>query len=253
MLMNKTKIIVIIGIVFLSLTTQNSFLVEQKKFERVSTAFREKQGLLEKKLKENQISIDHLNVLFIAYKDNDLLDIYAKSKQQGTYKKIFSYNICSRSGRPGPKRKQGDEQVPEGFYYIDRFNPTSRFYLSLGLNYPNLADKRKSKASHLGGDIFIHGSCVTIGCLPMTDDFIKEIYVLAVQARNCGQYRIPVYIFPFKMTDQNMTAYKAKYKENQDLISFWNNLKTGYDNFINDSIELNIKVTDSGDYTYLDH
>lgn len=248
--MTKTTIISILGIILLSFTFQTDFLTEQKKHERVRTAIKEKQGLIEKELKDHLISIDNLKLLIIAYKDNDLVDIYAKTVKLGAYKKIRSYDVCSRSGQLGPKRQQGDEQVPEGFYHIDRFNPSSSFYLSLGLNYPNLADKRKSKARDLGGDIFIHGSCVTIGCLPMTDNFIKEIYLLAVYARNNGQHKIPVYIFPFRMTDQNMTTYKAKYKDNKELILFWDNLKIGYDKFVQDSKELNIKVTANGDYTY---
>ena len=249
-LTTKTTIVIILGIVLLSFTVQTDFLSDQKKYERVRTALKEKQDFLDKKLKDSKISLENLNLIFVAYKDNDLLDVYAKTKQESTYRKLLSYEVCSRSGQLGPKRKQGDGQVPEGFYHIDRFNPTSNFYLSLGLNYPNLADKRKSKASNLGGDIFIHGSCVTIGCLPMTDNFIKELYLLAVYARHNGQNKIPVYVFPFRMTDQNMTTYKTKYKDNKELISFWDNLKIGYDKFIKDSKELNIKVTENGDYTY---
>ncbi len=248
--MTKTVIISILGIVLLSFTIRTSFLTEQKKHERVRTAIMEKQGLLEKTLKEHKISIDNLNLLLVAYKDNDLMDLYAKTKQAVTYKKIHSYKICNRSGKLGPKRMQGDGQVPEGFYYINRFNPSSSFFLSLGLNYPNLADKRKSKASNLGGDIFIHGSCVTIGCLPMTNDLIKEIYLLSVYAHNNGQSKIPIYVFPFKMTNQNMSTYRANYKDSKELISFWDNLKIGYDKFVNDSKELNIKITENGDYTY---
>jgi murein L,D-transpeptidase YafK len=248
--MNKTTITSILGLVFLSFTNKTDFLTEQKKFERVSTAFEEKHGIIEKTLNENEISVDNLNLLLIAYKDNDLLDVYAKTKLAETYKKILSYDICSRSGILGPKRKQGDEQVPEGFYHINRFNPKSNFYLSLGLNYPNLADEKKSVASNLGGDIFIHGSCVTVGCLPMTDNLMKEIYLLAVYAKNNGQNNIPVYIFPFKMSDQNMTTYKNKFKDNKELISFWDNLKIGHDKFFKDSKELKIKVSENGDYTY---
>ncbi len=247
---SKIAIIIILGIVLISFTVQTDFLSDQKKYERVRIALKEKQDFLSKKLEESKISIDNINLIFVVYKDNDLLDVYAKTKQEVTYRKILSYEVCSRSGQLGPKRKQGDEQVPEGFYHIDRFNPTSNFYLSLGLNYPNLADKRKSKASDLGGDIFIHGSCVTIGCLPMTDNFIKEIYLLAAYARHNGQNKIPVYIFPFTMTDQNMVTYRAKYKDNKALISFWDNLKTGYDKFIKDAKELNIKVTENGNYAY---
>lgn len=245
-----TAIKSITAIALVSFTMQTDFLAEQKKFERVRAALNEKQELLNKILRENKISSDNINVIFVAYKDNDLLDVYAKTKKETSYRKLLSYSICSRSGQLGPKRKQGDGQVPEGFYHIDRFNPKSNFYLSLGLNYPNLSDKRKSKESNLGGDIFIHGSCVTIGCLPMTDDYIKELYLLAVYAKNNGQNKIPVYIFPFKMTAQNMADYLAKYKENKALISFWNNLKMGYDMFMNDQKELNIKVAENGDYTY---
>jgi len=246
----KTTIILILGIVLFSFTIQTDFLTEQKKFERVRTAIKDKQGYLEQKMKENKLSLDNFNLLLVAYKDNDLIEIYAKSKNETTYKNILSYHICSRSGKVGPKRKSGDRQVPEGFYFIDRFNPTSSFYLSLGLNYPNLSDKRKSNASNLGGDIFIHGSCVTIGCLPMTDNYIKEIYLLAVYAKNNGQSKIPVYIFPFKMNDQNLSNYKAMFKDNKELLSFWDNLKTGHDKFFKHLKELNIKVNEKGDYSY---
>ncbi|MBX7201619.1 MAG: L,D-transpeptidase family protein [Bacteroidia bacterium] len=245
-----TAIKSITAIALVSFTMQTDFLAEQMKFERVRAALNEKQELLNKILRENRISSDNINVIFVAYKDNDLLDVYAKTKKETSYRKLLSYSICSRSGQLGPKRKQGDGQVPEGFYHIDRFNPKSSFYLSLGLNYPNLSDKRKSKANNPGGDIFIHGACVTIGCLPMTDNYIKELYLLAVYAKNNGQDKIPVYIFPFKMTAQNMTDYFAKYNENKALISFWNNLKVGYDMFMNGQKELNVKVAENGDYTY---
>lgn len=246
----KTIFLLITGIVLFSCTIQTDFLTEQKKYERVRTALRDKQNYLDKKLREHKLTSDNLNLLFVVYKDISQLDIYAKNKQEIQYKKILSYPVCSRSGELGPKRKQGDEQVPEGFYYIDRFNPKSNFYLSLGLNYPNLSDRKKSRAANLGGDIFIHGSCVTVGCMPMTDNFIKEIYLLAVFAKNNGQNKIPVYIFPFQMTDQNHINYKHRYKDNKELILFWNNLKTGHDKFIRDLKELTINVTENGDYAY---
>lgn len=244
-----TKIL-IIGLLFLLSSSQTDFLTEQKKFERVRTAITEKQEVIVQKLEENQLTLDNLNLIFVAYKDTNLLAIYAKKKQETTYKKILSYPICARSGELGPKRKQGDAQVPEGFYTINRFNPTSNFFLSLGVSYPNLADKKKSNASDLGGDIFIHGSCVTIGCLPMTNNYIKEIYLLAIHAKNNGQLKIPVYIFPFEMTDKNMEAYKTKYKDNTTLISFWDNLKDGYDKFIKNQKELSVKVTENGNYSF---
>ncbi|MES2587729.1 MAG: L,D-transpeptidase family protein [Bacteroidota bacterium] len=229
---------------------QSDFLSEQKKFERVRTSISEKGKTISDKLNEKGLKTDNLNILILAFKDDDLLEIYAKKKSDSIYKKLISYDICSRSGELGPKRKQGDMQVPEGFYHIDRFNPTSSYYLSLGLNYPNKSDKKKSKASNLGGDIFIHGSCVTIGCLPMTDEKIKEIYLYSVYAKNNGQAKIPVYVFPFQMTEDKFKSYKTKYKDQTALIDFWKNLKSGYDKFQKDKKELSFSVDSKGNYVF---
>jgi len=84
----------------------------------------------------------------------------------------------------------------------------------------------------------------------MTDDIIKEIYLLAVHAKNNGQQKIPVYIFPFKMTDSNMSTYKEKYSNDPALISFWKNLKTGYDQFMETSQEIRFSVSEKGDYVF---
>ena len=180
---------------------QESFLSQQKKFSRVRQTIADKEQTVAENLKKNGFTVDDVHILIMAFKAEKKLEIYAKTRTETEYKRIADYVICASSGVLGPKRKSGDGQIPEGFYKIDRFNPTSNFYLSLGINYPNQADRKKSAASNRGGDIFIHGSCVTIGCLPMTDDKIKEIYLYAIFARNNGQNDIPVYIFPFRMTD----------------------------------------------------
>ena len=248
--MKKNTTLIILILVISAFTFQTDFLSEQKKHERVKTSIKEKEGIVSQKLKAKGLSLQNLNILIIAYKDNDVLDLYVKNKNEVRYSKLESYEICSRSGELGPKRKQGDRQVPEGFYFIDRFNPTSLFYLSLGLNYPNQADKKKSAASNLGGDIFIHGSCVTVGCIPLTDEKIKEIYLYAIHAKNNGQTKIPVYVFPFKMTDQNFITYKTKNIDNKTLIAFWTNLKTGFDRFTKNNSEIVFTVDSKGEYVY---
>lgn len=59
----------------------------------------------------------------------------------------------------GPKREQGDARTPEGRYWIDGFNPESRFYRALHLSYPNDEDIQWARAAGVapGGDIEIHG------------------------------------------------------------------------------------------------
>ncbi|MDR0682474.1 MAG: L,D-transpeptidase family protein [Dysgonamonadaceae bacterium] len=246
----KSVLIIILQAVCFTLPAQTTFLQQQKSYSRVRTAIAEKEKAVKENLRKNRLTPDSVHILITVFKSEKQLEIYAKNKTDSTCSKIASYNICRSSGKLGPKRKEGDGQVPEGFYHIDRFNPFSNFYLSLGINYPNLSDRKKSHAEKLGGDIFIHGSCVTIGCLPMTDNVIKEIYLYAVLARNNGQSKIPVYIFPFRMTDVNFNAYQQKYKANEELIAFWTNLKTGYDKFEKEKRTLNVSVNKNGDYVF---
>ncbi|MGI9336080.1 MAG: L,D-transpeptidase family protein, partial [Gammaproteobacteria bacterium] len=75
----------------------------------------------------------------------------------------------------------GDLQVPEGIYRIEALNPNSRFHLSMRLNYPNEFDRRNAwldRRRNLGGDIFIHGNELSVGCLAMGDSVIEELFVL---------------------------------------------------------------------------
>jgi len=238
------------GICCTDVSAQQNFLSQQKQYARVKSALTEKEQTLEENLNKKGLAAGNLHILIVAYKAERELEVYAKKKNEMEYGLLAAYNICASSGVLGPKRKQGDGQVPEGFYKINHFNPTSNFHLSLGINYPNQSDKKKSNASDLGGAIFIHGSCVTIGCLPMTDEKIKEIYLYAVYARNNGQDNIPVYIFPFRMTDTNFQIHKNRNIKNQELIDFWENLKIGYDKFVSEKKTLNETVDNSGIYQY---
>ena len=137
------------------------------------------------------------------------MDIYAKKREDATYKKLTTYRICARSGSLGPKRRQGDRQIPEGFYHINHFNPNSNYHLSLMINYPNASDRLKSKAARLGGNICIHGNCVTVGCLPMTDDKIKEIYIYACRHVNPDKKRFP---FTFFLSNSRLKPRKTTVK-----------------------------------------
>jgi murein L,D-transpeptidase YafK len=231
-------------------TIDGDFISSQKKYIRVREAYQEKENLLITQLKKSNLSFDNLHLLFVAYKQEKKLELYAKNKTASSYALLNTYDICAHSGDLGPKRMAGDNQVPEGFYYINRFNPNSSYYLSLGLNYPNQSDKKKSSAANLGGDIFIHGECVTIGCMPMTNDKIKEIYILAIQAYQNGQRQIPVYVFPFKMTEENFKNYTSIHVGNPALLAFWVNLKKGSDTFFSQLKQLHVTVDKEGNYLF---
>ena len=205
-----------------------NFEQNQKKYSRVQTAFSEKEEAVKRLFNNAQISFPPKRIFIRIYKYERSLELWAVPARSDTFKLIRTYPFCSSSGRLGPKRRQGDYQIPEGFYWIDRFNPRSHFYLSLGLNYPNRSDQILGAQGHLGGDIFIHGDCVTIGCIPITDDKIKELYLVAVKAKSNGQHKIPVHIFPFNLADKKV---KSRIFQNESYLkyrSFWKDLEEGH-------------------------
>lgn len=105
----------------------------------------------------------------------------------------------------GDKVRQGDGRTPEGDFYVCMKNDKSKFYLSLGLSYPNAEDAERgvrdgliNRAQHkqivnaigrgakppwdtaLGGEIFIHGGGTaddwTWGCVALANENIKELF-----------------------------------------------------------------------------
>lgn len=234
----------------LKMDAQVSYLQSQKRYSRVRIALSEKNKLILQKLKKNNIDIKQLQILLVAYKEEGELELWARNKQDKKFKRLKTFAICSKSGNLGPKRKEGDLQVPEGFYFIEKFNPASSFYLSLGINYPNSSDKIKSDKQNPGSEIYIHGSCATIGCIPITDDLIKELYLYAIYGKNYGQQKIPVYIFPFKMTETNIQKMSEKYKDNKEVLNFWKNLQLGYNEFNKHQDILDFKLDALGDYVF---
>lgn len=204
------------------------FKEDQLEKSRVKAAYDLKEDELKLAVQELGIDYGSMSLFIRAFKEEGELEVFVSDSTREDYVLLKTYDFCMLSGVLGPKRKQGDYQVPEGFYYIDRFNPYSSFHLSLGINYPNDSDRILSNASDPGGDIFIHGNCVTIGCIPITDDKIKELYLLAVEAKDSGQDHIPVHIFPFRLSADKLEAMRIQYSDEPDLITFWENLQDGY-------------------------
>jgi murein L,D-transpeptidase YafK len=160
-----------------------------------------------------------------------MLELWARDAGH-RFRLISKYPILAISGGPGPKRREGDKQVPEGFYEIDRFNPKSLFHLSLGLNYPNASDRVLSDSEHPGSDIFIHGSNVSIGCAPLGDEAIEEVYLAALDARDHGQAHIQVHVFPDRMSGPEWEQFaKAEIARRPGLAAFWAQLRPGFEFF----------------------
>ncbi len=223
--------ILTILIIFLGSFQSGSFKDDQLKYPRVRQAYKDKENNMLALLQGKQIGRDVLNIYFRAFKSEKQLELWGKNDFDTQYSLIKTYEVCRTSGKLGPKRKQGDLQIPEGFYHINIFNPYNKFYLSLGINYPNKSDRILGVKGKLGGDIFIHGACVTIGCLPISDDKIKELYLFCVEAKNNGQSIIPITIFPSKLTANEYKKLTDAYHSDKDKIGLWSDLKKGYDIF----------------------
>lgn len=115
----------------------------------------------------------------VGLKQERALEVWGRA--DSGWKLVKSYPVVAASGGPGPKLREGDLQVPEGVYRLTRFNPMSSYHLSIRVDYPSAEDRAAARSegrTNLGGDIFIHGKAVSIGCLALGDAAIEEVYTL---------------------------------------------------------------------------
>jgi murein L,D-transpeptidase YafK len=176
-------------------------------------------------------------ILVRAYKKESELEVW-KRGSNGKYALLKTYPICRWSGQLGPKTREGDRQVPEGFYTVTpaQMNPNSAYYLSFDTGYPNAFDRSFGRN---GGDIMVHGACSSRGCFAMTDQNIAEIYAIAREALSAGQRGFQFQSYPFRMTAENVAKHRL-----DPNIGFWKNLKEGSDTFEVTKDELRVAVAD---------
>ncbi len=163
-------------------------------------------------------------VLIRAFKKEAEMEIW-KQRSDGRYVYLKTFPMCRWSGQLGPKVREGDRQVPEGFYTVTpgSMNPNSAYYLSFNVGYPNAYDRAWG---HTGGSIMVHGICSSAGCFSMTDQQIEEIYAIMRESFAGGQHAVQMQSFPFRMTAENMAKHRL-----DPNIGFWRELKKGADTF----------------------
>jgi murein L,D-transpeptidase YafK len=170
------------------------------------------------------VSFPPSDVLFRVFKQEKELEVWANGKRDEPMKRIATYEVCAMSGGPGPKRAEGDLQVPEGFYRIKYFWPDSSFYLSANVGYPNVSD-RILGGPKPGSEIMIHGGCASIGCVAMSDERIQELWVMGTGALHAGR---PVHVHMFPARDFAPLLEDASHAPHH---AFWRNLREGLDAF----------------------
>ncbi|WP_300599502.1 L,D-transpeptidase family protein [Niabella sp.] len=190
-----------------------AFFDAQTSLPRPRESFQKKGEYLKSLFKLKGLDWPAKYVYLRSFKYDSQLEVWVKNSVKDEYKLLKIYKVCALAGSLGPKRFEGDYQVPEGFYYINEFNPNSTYYLSLGLNYPNASDRILSDQAKPGGDIFIHGGCATVGCIPIKNDQIDELYILTASAKSAGLDYIPVHIFPVNYSVKKSYEYLNKMLE----------------------------------------
>ena len=209
-----------------------SFIELQRKLTRPGEALKKKEDTLQKQFAVKGLKWPVKYMYIRDFKYDGKLEVWVKNEVQEKFQLFKTYRVCALAGTLGPKRMEGDYQVPEGFYFINEFNPNSTYYLSLGINYPNASDRILSDSDRPGSAIYIHGSCVTVGCIPITDQQIDELYILSAHAKDQGQDFIPVHIFPIRYNIPKSEAYLATLtKDDPALKRFSDNLEDAYNYF----------------------
>ncbi len=234
-------------------STHSAFVDYQKTFPRPDESFRRKEDTLQKQFEAKNLQWPAKYIYIRSFKYDSQLEVWVKDDLKDPFKLFKTYRVCALAGTLGPKRLEGDYQVPEGFYYINEFNPRSEYYLSLGLNYPNVSDRILSDAYRPGGAIYIHGSCVTVGCIPLMDNQIDEVYILAAHAKGLGQDYIPVHIFPIRFNVPRSIKYLENFsKDDASMKAFDERLEDAFNYFEKYKQLPVILINEKGEYTVND-
>ena len=179
-------------------------------------------AIFDQRLKDTGVTLA-APMLIRVFKTESELEVW--KEKEGQMVLFATYPICHWSGTLGPKLKEGDKQAPEGFYTVTKkqLRHAGRWPRSLLLNFPNAFDQGEART---GSDILIHGGCTSVGCFAMTNPVSDEIHRMATAAIDAGQEHLPIHVFPFRMTQENLRTHQSAAWQ-----GFWGNLKEGYDYF----------------------
>ncbi len=243
----KTPLLAFLLLIFgLRAQQTPSFKQAQLKNSKVKQAYELRWDALANDMKAKKIDADDFDVFIRAFKQEAELEIWLKNKSSAAYTFFKTIPICATSGQLGPKRKEGDLQVPEGLYEISVFNANSDYFLAVKVNYPNASDKILAKGRP-GGDIMIHGYCCTIGCIPLQNEPVKDLYILCVEARN-RRSPIRVEIYPCRLTSSKIAKLKETYSEEKT--NFWGNIQHAYAYFEANKKPIKYSIDKKGNYVF---
>lgn len=199
----------------LFLVQQNTFaehelggrkITKKKKIKTIADVNQEFASRVESSLKpvfkKIGLSYPPQKIALLFFKQEKKMELWIKTEIKWVFAK--EYQIKAASGIAGPKLKEGDFQVPEGIYKIELLNPNSSYHVSMKINYPNEFDLTHAKADgrqNLGGDIYIHGKALSIGCLAMGDEAAEDLFIIT---NLVGIQNVKVIIAPYDSRPKNL-------------------------------------------------
>ncbi|MEE2644766.1 MAG: L,D-transpeptidase family protein [Myxococcota bacterium] len=183
-------------------------------------------------------------LLLRAYKAEGELELWGSPRKGAQMVPVLTWKLCALSGTLGPKRREGDGQVPEGIYEIGHLNPRSKYHLSMRVSYPNRSDRILGHPREPGSAIMIHGGCASVGCLAMGDERIEELWTLVETFRRAHRRRkIHLYIFPARAWER-LLGYAPLKKYH----ALWHMLSTADTIFQKEGRPPRFRVNAAGDY-----
>lgn len=174
-----------------------------------------------------------------AFKMSSVLELWGACDTAAPMVHLLNFQLEMVPGYLGPKQKEGDQQMPEGIYAINRLNPRSRFLLSLGLDYPNESDKMHADPDAPGSDIFIHGGAASKGCLAVGDAGIEQLFLIVSHFLALAPEGtiVPIHIFPTHMNgsiadtlrpivgEENLNRHNIFWQALQEIFSIFESTK----------------------------
>ena len=217
--------------------------------ERVVAARAEHEAALIEKVEALGLTWPPKDLHLRAFKAERAIEVWVGGG--GPLSLLDTFVVCGDSGGLGPKVQQGDLQIPEGFYLVTGLNPWSPGLLSLQLDYPNAADRARrlkrasvtstasdaprgtkappTKQPSLGGDIAVHGTCISTGCLAIDDDPIEQIYLLALEPRRRGR-AIRVHVYPGRLEPERIESL-LEATDDVLVVKLWTSMIPAYRGF----------------------
>ena len=214
--------------------------------ERREGAVRRRSATVRRLFAAAGVAFPPRQLLFRGFKSDNELEVWAADEPTGPLRRVAIYEICAASGELGPKRREGDRQVPEGFYRVSFFHDHSRFHLAMRIDYPNAADRHHGHPTEPGSDIMIHGNCRSIGCLAMSDERIEELWVMGMALRSADpDAEVHVHLFPTREMKKLLLERRGDPHHR-----FWSNLREGLDRFEQNKETPAVSIDDGGRYRF---